>query len=101
MKKSMTKPQTPSAIQQLVGFGKKHALVISFALFACLAGYILLLTNQLTTMQPDETSVDAQLSGVARPKIQESVVKTILGLEDSNVEVKAIFEEARENPFSE
>lgn len=101
MNKSTTKPQTPSALSELLGFVKKHALVLSFAIFACLAGYILLLTTQLTTMQPDQTSVDAQLSGVARPKIQKSVVDTILGLEDRNVDVKAIFEEARENPFSE
>lgn len=101
MKKSMKKSQTPNTITEIVDFIKKHALVISFALFACLAGYILILTNQLTHMQPDRTSVDAEISSVARPKIQKTVVDTILGLEDRNVDVKAIFEDARENPFSE
>lgn len=101
MKKPNTKPQTPSAFTNIASFVKQHALVLSIALFACLAGYILFLTSQLTQMQPDQTSIDAELSGVARPSIDESVVNTITNLEDRNIEIKSIFEEARDNPFSE
>lgn len=101
MNKSAPKPATPGILTSTIAFVKKHAVVISVALFALLAGYILLLTNQLTTRIPDQTSVDTELSSVSRPKIEKTVVETILGLEDRNVEVKSIFQEARDNPFSE
>lgn len=101
MNKSAPKPATPSIITSFLAFVKQHAVVISIGLFALLAGYILLLTNQLTTRLPDQSSVDTELSGVSRPKIEKTVVDTILGLEDRNVEVKSIFQEARDNPFSE
>ena len=101
--KKLPQPTTHSsgAISSVLEFIKKHAVVLSVALFACLAGYILILTNQLTAKQPSQSEISSELGSIARPTIDDSVVKTILGLEDRNIEIKAIFQEARDNPFSE
>lgn len=101
MKELKSTSQITPIAQRLLDFIKTHAFVICVILFAILAGYILVLTNQLTKANPDQASIDSQLSGVPRPKIDESVVKTIESLEDRNIEIRAIFEEARENPFNE
>ena len=38
---------------------------------------------------------------VKLPKIDENAVKNIEQLEDQNIEVQSLFNEARNNPFSE
>jgi hypothetical protein len=41
------------------------------------------------------------LNTVQRPQIDERTVDRIQQLEDRNVEIRSLFEQARDNPFSE
>lgn len=102
MKNKRNKTQLRDLRQSVTHFLRQHSLVICVALFAVLAGYLLVLTNQITNRQPNQTDVDTQLNSVAKPKkISDTTVNTMKNLEESNVEVKAIFDSARQNPFSE
>ncbi len=57
--------------------------------------------NSLAQADPEESALTEKLLEVKRPKIDESAIDTMLRLEERSVEVKSIFEQARENPFAE
>lgn len=72
--------------------------VLLFVLFVVsLAGYLLLQTNHATNVQP---SADQTLTSTKRtPHIDQAVVEQLEQLQDNSVSVKALFNEARTNPF--
>ncbi len=73
-----------------------------FILFVLgLYGYLVLHVNQLTQTQVSETDVQEVVSESPELKIDRRAIEAIERLEDQNVEVEAIFQEARDNPFAE
>ncbi len=64
-------------------------------------GYLVLHINSLTQVEADELTVLEQLESVNRPEIDQAAVDKIKELQDQNVQVDALFKEARDNPFSE
>ena len=50
---------------------------------------------------PDDSMVTAELQALNIPKVDEEAIERIEQLESTNVEVKALFKEARSNPFQE
>jgi sensor histidine kinase regulating citrate/malate metabolism len=93
--------QLLTQLKQILTTLKHHAILLTIIIFALLCAYILTLTMQLSTAQPTEASKKEEAKSVARPRVEPTTVDTILGLEEQNVQVQAIFEEARENPFTE
>jgi len=78
-----------------------HALFLGIAAFSLLYAYIILQVTALSNKEPDEAAVAKQYQAVPHPKVDKEVAKTIEGLESQNVNVQTIFNQARENPFSE
>lgn len=66
-----------------------------------LYSFLVFRINSLTTSDPTEESITQALSTVQRPKLDQTIVEKVQSLEDNSVEVKALFQEARDNPFSE
>lgn len=82
-------------------FCQKHALLLGISAFGLLYGYIIIQVSAIANKVPDEAEVTKQVQAVPHPKIKKETAQKIEGLEDQNVNVQAIFNEARENPFSE
>lgn len=80
---------------------RQRAAIICFIIFAIIYGYIMVTVSNLSQQEPSETAVKEKLTKVAKPKVDESVAQTMLGLEERNVTIRSIFEEARANPFTE
>lgn len=80
---------------------RKHAPVLCFVVFGVLYGYILVTVSGLSGQEPSQPEIDKQLKAVARPKIDRNVAETMEGLKERNVNIQAIFDQARDNPFSE
>lgn len=80
---------------------QRHATFICIVIFAVLYGYILFTVSSLSQKAPGETAVNEQLKTVSRPKINKDAARAMERLEDRNVKVQAIFEQARDNPFTE
>lgn len=78
-----------------------HLVVISVVLFASLCAYLLVLATTLLQAQPKATDLTERANAASSPKVSKDIVETIEGLEDRNVQVQTIFEDARENPFTE
>lgn len=78
---------------------KQH---ISFAaILAVLLAYIIVVwqISHLATADPDPSSQAAAATRI--PKIDQKAINQIQSLEQSNTEVKALFNQARNNPFQE
>lgn len=73
-------------------FGLFVLLILTFLVFRI---------NQLATTEPSDAAIDEKLQTVTRPKIDQTVLDRIQQLQDQNVEVKSLFDQARNNPFNE
>jgi len=80
---------------------RQHAAILCFIAFAAVYGYIMVTVSNLSQQEPGEDAVNKELKQIARPKVDEEVAQTMLGLEERNVTIQAIFKDARDNPFTE
>lgn len=88
-------------IRPYLTFAKKYAGFL-FTL-AFLGVYLFLVQNigHLIQDEPSQSAIDSKLKPVNQLKIDQDAVKKITDLESQNVEVKSLFEQARQNPFTE
>ncbi len=74
--------------------------MLVFLLFvALLYGFVLLRISNLSNLQPPEEAVNSQVKAAALPHIDQSVVNQLQSLQNNSVNVQALFNQARNNPF--
>lgn len=88
-------------LQKLVGTLQRYAIVICFVIFGAMYAYLIHASSQQTANQPSDTEINEKFQGAKRPKVDESAARTLQQLSDQNIEVQALFDEARNNPFDE
>lgn len=94
----MKKPDITQTVQKGFSFLHKHRVIIFVIGFVGCYGFLVTRISTYTQLEPgSETSEKA----IQRLTIDEESIKKIQDLEDQNVEVRALFEDARKNPFSE
>jgi hypothetical protein len=69
-------------------------------LVAALYGFLLLRIMTLSNAQPDSTDVSGEISKLT-PHIDEKAASQLQGLKDNSVNVRTLFNDARNNPFGE
>lgn len=90
--------------KKLKSFESIGARYLSFMLVLLSLGvysFIVFRINSLITAEPTDEQIIEKLQTVQRPKIDQASIDKINQLSDNSVEVKAIFKEARQNPFQE
>jgi len=85
----------------ITGFVKRYAVIICFIIFGAMYGYLIFTSSNQASRRPSETEVNERLQATKRTKIDDSAAKALQELSDRNVEIKSLFDEARNNPFSE
>jgi hypothetical protein len=98
---NIDKDTITSYANQTLALLQRHALFLGIAAFGLLYAYVIFQATTLSNKEPDEAAVTKQYQAVSHPKVDKEVAKTIEGLESQNVNVQTIFNQARENPFSE
>ena len=88
-------------LQPLLGNFRKYLTLIIILVFGVMYGYLVYTSGKLASEEPSETQVSEKFQGAKRPKIDESVAEQLSKLEEQNIQIKGIFDEARKNPFSE
>ena len=78
---------------------RRYSVVIFLVVVACLYGFVMFRINTLSSAEPSEEAVDSQVQASHVPHIDPKVVKQLQSLQDHSVNVKALFDEARSNPF--
>lgn len=91
----------PAKLLALFNKLKKYTLFI--CILAVLGIYLFLVwqIRHLATLEPSSTDVTNKLNELNTPKLDQDAVDKILQLEDQNIEVQTLFNEARQNPFQE
>lgn len=78
---------------------RKYFVFIFIIAILGIYGFLVFQIGELSRAEPDEDKITEQLKTAVRPKIDEESIKKIRQLEDQNISVKSLFEQARENPF--
>jgi hypothetical protein len=80
---------------------RRYVALIFIVGIAAMYGFLVFRINSLATSEPTEDAVMEELQTVQRPRIDQDALNKIQQLQDSNVEVQALFKHARDNPFQE
>ncbi|MDQ3123946.1 MAG: hypothetical protein M3Q14_04680 [bacterium] len=80
---------------------RQYTVLIVIIIFSAMYGYLLYTSGKLAQEEPSEVNISEKFQGAKRPKIDESVAQQLSGLEEQNIQIKGIFDQARNNPFSE
>lgn len=57
--------------------------------------------GDLIQNEPSQTQIDSKLAPVNKLTVDQDAIKRITDLEQQNVEIKTLFNQARQNPFTE
>ncbi len=79
----------------------RYMLLTLFLPFMVVYIFLVLRINQLSSAQPTAVEVDSKLQTIPQPKVDKNTLAKIQQLQDQNIQVKALFDEARQNPFAE
>lgn len=82
-----------------VAKARRFSLLAFIVFVALLYGFVLLRISSFSNAQPSPDSVTSQVRAAQVPHIDKAVVKQIESLHDNSVNVQALFNEARNNPF--
>lgn len=82
------------------GLGK-YASFIFILLVLATYGFIVIRIRTLATQDPNSDVVAEKLKDLQRPKVDQSTIDKIQQLRDSNIQVKTLFDQARDNPFQD
>lgn len=85
----------------VIMFVKRFRFVIAFAVFSSMYAYILMQVNTISQQRPSEVKIAEKATSSPKTRVDEELVEQIASLEEQNVQVRTIFNEARKNPFSE
>jgi hypothetical protein len=76
--------------------------VPAFIVFVVLIyGIVIFRIQTLSAKQPTDEQVSSQVQASGIPHIDQSVVKQLQTLQDNSVNVQALFNQARNNPFQQ
>lgn len=79
----------------------RYKVIIFLVVVAGVYGYILMQINSLSNAQPSADQIHAQASPIKSAHVDKSVVTQLQQLQDNSVNVQALFDTARSNPFQE
>lgn len=91
----------PDKLLSLAQWLKKYALFISILLVLGIYLFLVWQIRYFATIEPTQADVTNKLNELNTPKLDQDAVNKILLLEDQNIEVKTLFNTARQNPFQE
>jgi glycosyltransferase A (GT-A) superfamily protein (DUF2064 family) len=78
-----------------------YSVIFFLLLLAAVYGFVLFKVNGLIGLQPNDADVQSQIQASATPHVDAATVKQIEDLNDNNVSVQSLFDQARSNPFQE
>jgi hypothetical protein len=99
MKNSDLRERLAAIQAQLV----KRRILIFVIFVALVYGYTIVQIGKLSTAEPTSADIvlNEQSQGEQSPHIDPQIINKIENLKDNSVSVKALFDQARQNPFQE
>jgi hypothetical protein len=91
--------QLSPSLNRLLKNLAKYQYALVGALVLSLFVYAVSIINDQLSPERDQAAYDAALSNIKTVKFNQEAVETIVRLKDVNVDVNAIFDPGRTNPF--
>lgn len=88
-------------LQPTLRFIKRYVSLFFVVTMLAVFGFLVFRINQFSSLEPSEDAIAEKLQSVQRPKLDQAIVDKIQQLQDQNIEVQSLFDQARSNPFSE
>ncbi len=80
---------------------KRYRAILFIVGLISMYSVLVLRVNMLSNKEPSDSDVTAKLQSVHPPKLDPAIVTKIQQLQDNSVDVKTLFNQARNNPFQE
>jgi hypothetical protein len=80
---------------------RRYRVIIFFVAVIMMYSFLVFRINILANGEPSDSDVDAKLQTSKQLKVDPATIKKIQELQDNSSEVKALFNQARNNPFQE
>lgn len=80
---------------------KRYSVLVFLIAICSVYGFLTYRINALTEIEPTSEAISEKLKTVQRPKIDQQAIDKLRELEQENIEVQTLFQQARDNPFSE
>jgi|GEM_PF-263032 len=81
----------------------RYSGILFFIFVACVYGFILMRITTLSSVQPTDSDISstspAKLTAI--PSVNAKVVQQLQELQNNSTNVKALFDNSRQNPFNE
>lgn len=97
----ISKDKILARLSALLPILKKYAAFLFVITFLGIYVYQVNRIGHLIQDEPSQNAVNEKLKPVSQLKIDENSIKQITELESQNIEVKTLFDSARQNPFSD
>lgn len=78
---------------------RRYSVMIFVACVLVVYGALLFRIHSLNATQPTADQINSQVKAARVPHIDQTVVRQLQSLEDNSVNVQALFDQARSNPF--
>lgn len=79
----------------------RHRTTIFMVFFLGIYIFLVYRINGFINREPDPAALNTQLQTIQRLRIDQDSIDRLIDLEEQSVEIKTLFEQARNNPFSE
>jgi hypothetical protein len=96
-----SKEKLNQQLESIINLIRRYSVTICVVMFGLLYAFLLVQIGKLDKQEPSEAAVTAQLESIKRPKVDKQVADKMKNLEEQNIEIKSLFEQARNNPFEE
>jgi hypothetical protein len=80
---------------------KKYASFLFILIFLMIYVYLVQRIGYLIQQEPSQSAIDSKAKPVNQLKVDQDAVRKITDLESQNIEIKSLFDQARDNPFTE
>lgn len=84
-----------------LAFAQKYIRFLYFVFFISVCIFLVFQINRYAGVEPTDQEINDKLETIQRPHIDQDSITKIQQLQDQNVEVQSLFQQARDNPFSE
>lgn len=78
---------------------RRYSVTGFIVLVVLLYGFLFFRITLLNSQQPSEVEISKQVKASPIPHIDKNIVEQLRTLEDNSVNVQALFNQARNNPF--
>jgi hypothetical protein len=79
----------------------RYAVLVFLVVVAAVYAFLLLRIHTLSNVPADQATLSTSTKTLAVPRIDQATVHKIQELQDNNVNVQSLFNQARQNPFQE